>query len=102
MQLIHYRYVPRLAGEVFVDTNWILALVNGLIEQAHRRTVFSDTADRLLMEGVLSHALCAELWRGAAPAVAPADEPMLPGPEPRARASCRCCCHARWSSCRRR
>ena len=32
--LLHYRDVPRLAGEVFVDTNWILGLINGLVEQA--------------------------------------------------------------------
>jgi hypothetical protein len=69
--LIHYRDVPQLAEQVFVNTNWIMALVNGLVEQAHKQTVFSDAADRLLMDGVLSHALCAELWRGVAPAVAP-------------------------------
>ena len=32
--LIHYHDVPQLAEQVFVDTNWILALVNGLVEQA--------------------------------------------------------------------
>ena len=33
--LLHYRDVPQLADRVFVNTNWILALVNGLVEQAH-------------------------------------------------------------------
>jgi len=64
VQLIHYRYVPRLAGEVFVDTNWILALVNGLIEQAHKQTVFSDT--------LIPHVIPTPTWPSLLPPPPPA------------------------------
>jgi hypothetical protein len=79
--LIHYRDVPQLAEHVFVDTSWILALINGLIEQAHKKTFDSPALSRMLQTGVLEHGLVSRLWREGAhpvtPAVAPDDEPML-------------------------
>jgi GTPase SAR1 family protein len=91
--LIHYRHIPQLSSEVFVDTNWILKLVNGLIEQAHRKTFDAPELSKMIKTGVLQHRLLARLWRDVAPPVRPADEStllalmsqfdlLLPGPEP--------------------
>jgi hypothetical protein len=80
--LVHYRDVPALAETAFVDPKWILALVNGLVEQKHKKTFDGGPAlSRLIKTGVLEHALVGPLWREGAhpvtPAVAPADECML-------------------------
>jgi Ran GTPase-activating protein (RanGAP) involved in mRNA processing and transport/GTPase SAR1 family protein len=94
--LIHYRDVPQLSEYVFVDVNWILKLVSGLVEQAHKKTFEGESLDRLLDTGVLEHGLVGDLWsKGSAPIqpeVKPEDEGMLlklltqfdlllPGPE---------------------
>ena len=91
--LIYYRTVPQLRAEIFVDTNWLLKLVNGLVEQAHKKTFDAPALSRMIKTGVLQHSLLARLWSGVMPPVtADAEQTLLalmsqfdlllPGPEP--------------------
>jgi hypothetical protein len=101
--LIHYRDVPQLAEQVFVDPSWVLKLISTLVEQKHTRGHPENTPGRLpddtpglqqlLRTGLLNQGLLRQLWHEMAPPVAAAAEPVLlellmqfdllvPGPRP--------------------